>query len=234
MESMYAERLARNLPRVRERIMRAAEASGRSASDVRLIAVTKGHPAEAVAAALGEGLADLGENRVEELAAKAAAVGPAETVHWHMIGHLQRRQAGVAVRHADLIHSVDSLRLGDRLSRLAEGEGKRVAVLAQVNTSGEEAKSGFSSGEAVEAVHALAEMDRLEVRGLMTMAPFIDDDDVIRGAFRRLREIRDQAAKVVPALGRELSMGMTHDLEIAIEEGSTMVRIGTALFGERA
>ncbi|MEJ2202769.1 MAG: YggS family pyridoxal phosphate-dependent enzyme [Gemmatimonadota bacterium] len=229
---MYRERLSESLPRVRDRIRDAAMAAGRDPSQVRLVAVTKGHPVDAAGAALEAGLRDLGENRVEELDEKVTVLGRDVAV-WHMIGHVQRRKAGRAVALAHMIHSVDTLRLGQRISRVAAEEGRRVRVLAQVNSSGETTKSGFAGPSAVEDIHQLAEMPWIEVEGLMTMAPFVDDQKVLTLTFRRLRETLEAVRRVAPRVGRELSMGMTNDLEIAIREGSTMVRIGTALFGER-
>lgn len=233
----YAARLERTLPEVRERVARAAAEAGRAATSVRLVAVTKGHPLEAVDAALAAGLRDLGENRVEELEAKVAA-RPAADVVWHMIGHVQSRKAQRVAELADLIHSVDSLRLAERLSRaatdgLVSGEARSVAVLAQVNTSGEASKSGLPATRAVEEVHAMAELPGLRLEGLMTMAPFVADEATLRRTFSQLREIHERVRVATDRIGRELSMGMTNDLEVAILEGSTMVRVGTALFGER-
>jgi len=230
--AMYRERLAEALPVVRGRMEDAAAAAGRDPGAVRLVAVTKGHPIEALEAALDAGLTHLGENRVEELEEKVAVLGR-DRVTWHMIGHLQSRKAGRALHAADLIHSVDSLRLAGKLSRAAESDGVEARILVQVNTSGEEAKSGFERGAAVESVLAIAELPHLRVDGLMTMAPFVDDEAVLSAAFRRLRETLEDVRSHHPQVGAELSMGMTNDLEIAIREGSTMVRIGTALFGER-
>ncbi len=230
--AMYRERLVESLPGVRDRIAEAAMAAGRDPSQVRLVAVTKGHPVEAAQAALDMGLRDLGENRVDELEEKVAVLGR-EVAVWHMIGHLQRRKAGKAVALAHMIHSVDTLRLGQRLSRLAAEAGTGVRALAQVNTSGEAAKSGFSGPSVVEEIHQLAELPHIEVGGLMTMAPFVEDEELLTLTFRRLRETLEAVRRVAPRIGNELSMGMTNDLEIAIREGSTMVRIGTALFGER-
>jgi len=229
---MYRERLAETVPRVRDRIAAAAEASGRDAGAVRLVAVTKGHPLEALEAAIAAGLRDLGENRVDELEEKVACLGrPVAT--WHMIGHVQGRKAARAMEIADLIHSVDTLRLAERISRAAGEEGRVVRVLAQVNTSGEESKSGFPAAEAVDQVLRMAELPGLGVEGLMTMAPLVDDEEILSSAFRVLRETLEEIRAADPGVGPELSMGMTNDLEIAVREGSTMVRIGTALFGER-
>jgi pyridoxal phosphate enzyme (YggS family) len=229
----YAMRLEATLPALRDRIGRAAHVAGRPTDSVRLVAVTKAHPLEALEAALAVGLTDLGENRVGELDDKVRALGR-DAATWHMIGHVQSRKARRAVDLADLIHSVDSMRLADKLSRAAVEEGRRVAVLAQVNTSGEASKSGFDAERAVDEVHAVAELTGLEVQGLMTMAPFVDDEAVLTEAFARLRLLGERLRAVSSLVGRELSMGMTNDLEVAIREGSTMVRIGTALFGERA
>lgn len=229
----YATLLERTLPEVRDRIAQAATRAGRDPTEVRLVAVTKAHPVEAVDAALAAGLTDLGENRVGELEAKVSARGR-EAATWHMIGHVQRRKAPRAIRLADLIHSVDSMRLAERLSRVAQDAEVEVAVLAQVNTSGEGSKGGFETTGAVDQIHRVAELPALSVKGLMTMAPFVNDEDVLGATFSGLREIGERLWAVTDRVGRELSMGMTNDLEVAIREGSTMVRIGTALFGERA
>lgn len=211
---------------------RAALAAGRDPLAVRLVAVTKGHPLAALEAALDAGITDLGENRVEDLEGKEAALGR-DRATWHMIGHVQSRKAARAAGVAHLIHSVDSLHLAERLSRAGEERGAGVRVLAQVNTSGEESKSGLAAPGAVEEVLRMAGLPHLRVEGLMTMAPFVDDVDVLSSSFRRLRETLEEVRRHDPRVGEELSMGMTNDFEIAIREGSTMVRIGTALFGER-
>jgi pyridoxal phosphate enzyme (YggS family) len=229
----YAERLAATLPRVRDQVAGAAAAAGRDPGGVRLVAVTKGHPLDAVRAALAAGLSDLGENRVEELDDKAGALGGAAGVRWHMIGHLQSRKAKRAVELAQLIHSVDSLKLAERLARAAQEAARTVWVLAQVNTSGEAAKQGLSAAEAEDAVLAMAGLNGLRVEGLMTMAPLTDDARVQGETFGRLRELLGRIRGADARVGGELSMGMTNDLAVAVREGSTMVRIGTALFGER-
>jgi len=230
---MYRARLSRTLPEVRDRVAGAAAAVGRDAAGVRLVAVTKGHPLGAVEAALEAGLSDLGENRIEELEEKVSALGR-DRATWHMIGHLQSRKAARALEVAGLIHSVDSFHLAEKLSRAAGERGLEVKVLAQVNTSGEGSKSGLGAEEAVDTVLRIAELAHLRVDGLMTMAPLVDDEEILSSTFRRLRETLEEARRHDPRVGHELSMGMTNDLEIAIREGSTMVRIGTALFGERA
>ena len=232
LHAVYAERLRASLPQVRDEIAQATALASRDSESVRLIAVTKSHPLACVRAALDAGLTDLGENRVEELEDKVAELGH-EGIRWHMIGHVQSRKAPRLIGLADLIHSVDSLKLAQRLDRAAAEAGEQTAVLVQVNTSGEGAKSGFSRQEAVEAVLQMAELQHLQVLGLMTMAPFVDDEATLRTTFARLREVLGDARSADAAIGSELSMGMTNDLRYAIEEGSTMVRIGTALFGER-
>jgi pyridoxal phosphate enzyme (YggS family) len=230
--SGYRERLAESLPRVREAIAEAAASAGRDPASVRLVAVSKGHPVEAAEAALDAGILDLGENRVEELEGKVARLG--RRARWHLIGHLQSRKAARALEAAELIHSLDSLKLAERLSRAAEEQGReRVPVLLQVNVSGEETKGGFSGAGALESLVEVAEVPRLRVEGLMTMAPLTEDERVLRATFRGLRALLEALRRARPEVGAALSMGMTNDLRIAVEEGSTMVRIGTALFGDR-
>ena len=229
----YAQRLGESLPRVRDLIASAEEAASRPAGSVRLVAVTKSHPFGAVRAALDAGLTDLGENRLEELEAKVAEFGP-DVARWHMIGHVQSRKAGQCAGLADVIHAVDTTKLAERLARLGEERGRDVHVLMQVNTSGEASKSGFDGEAAREEILRLADLEGLQIDGLMTMAPFVDDPVVLSSAFAGLREIHASLRTHSHRVGPELSMGMTNDLEIAIREGSTMVRIGTALFGARS
>jgi len=229
---MYELRLRENLPRVREAIEEATSRVGRREGEVTLVAVTKAHPPAALSAALSVGLTDLGENRLEEMEEKVGLLGR-DAATWHMVGHLQSRKAHSAVGVADLIHSVDTLKLGRRLSSFSEEEGRVMPILVQVNASGEDGKSGFGPPEAVEAIHELLGLPGLDIRGLMTMAPFVAEEKVLRGTFRELRRVQEIAGKLPGYHGSELSMGMTNDFELAVEEGSTMVRIGTALFGER-
>lgn len=233
----YANHLTEALPRVQDAIAEAAVRSGRGPKDVRLVAVTKAHPNGVVDAALEAGLTDLGENRVEGLAARLETKHrdrPAwSAVRWHMIGHIQSRKAATVAQIADWVQSVDSLKLARRLSAAAGDLGRELDVLVQVNTSGEDAKGGFPVQEALEAVHAVTDLPGLKVQGLMTMAPFIEDEAVLRSVFAGLRGLRDRCREL-PGFGAgELSMGMSNDFEIAIEEGSTMVRLGTVLFGRR-
>lgn len=229
---MYDTRLAETLPRVGERIERARERAG-TGSPVRLIAVTKGHSPAAVRAALEHGLRRIGENRVGELESKVEEIGR-DRAEWHMVGHLQRNKARKVLPLCDLIQSIDSPRIARRLSREAERAERDVEGLVQINASGEETKGGFDAERAVEAVAEIVELPRLRVLGLMTMAPWTDDEEVLRRTFRTARRVFERCDDAVPAFdARHLSMGMSNDFELAIEEGSTMVRLGTALFGER-
>ena len=231
---MWESRLNETMPAVRDRIGRALGRAGRGEDDVRIVAVTKGHPPDAAAAAARAGFGALGENRVQELAEKVAAVGRS-AVEWHLIGHLQRNKARQAIELFDLIHSVDSPRLARTLASEAERAGRPVRGLLQVNVSGEETKGGFEGDEAVDALGTLGGMKGLEIHGLMTMAPWTEDEAVLRRTFGAARQLLEECLRQVPdALrGRELSMGMSNDFEIAVEEGATMLRLGTVLFGER-
>lgn len=228
----YQRVLGGRLPHVLERVARAAERSGRPASAVRVVAVTKGHPPVAVEAVLRAGMRDLGENRVEELEAKAPLFRGRD-LRWHMIGRVQSRKAARAVQLGALVHSVDSLKLARRLSRAAEASGAETSVLVQVNASGEETKAGFAPAAALDAAAEAAALPGLRVRGMMTMAPLTGDEAVLRATFARTREVAERAADALGVASLHLSMGMSNDYEAAVEEGSTMVRLGTALLGER-
>jgi PLP dependent protein len=231
---MYDARLKETLPRVEERVAAALGRSGRP-DTVRLVAVTKSHPAAAVEAAWRAGIRTVGENRVQELIAKRGEVAADVDVAWHLIGHLQRNKVRQLLPLVDMVHSVDSVRLAQELSREAQRAGVTVRALVQVNVSGEESKGGFEGDSALDGVADVVEQPGLAVMGLMTMAPFTDDEQVVRGTFRRTRQLLERCLSQGLALaGRELSMGMSGDFELAIEEGSTMIRLGTTLFGERA
>jgi pyridoxal phosphate enzyme (YggS family) len=228
---MYGARLREALPRVEERIARALDRSGRS-GDVTLVAVTKGHGPDAVRAAAEAGIRDCGENRAAELVRKRAELG--SPVRWHLIGHLQRNKVRSVLGQFDLIQSVDSIRLARELSSEAERAGLDIEALVQVNASGEDTKGGFDVDAALDAIAEVAMMPRLHVRGLMTMAPFTEDEAVLRRTFQRTRALFDACGRGVPGFtARDLSMGMSNDFDMAVEEGSTMVRLGTVLFGER-
>ena len=232
---MRVEQVEASLADVRERIDEARRRAG-STRDVTVVAVTKGHPFEVVQAAMAAGCRILGENRVQELAAKVEELerrggGPVE---WHLIGHLQRNKVRQALPLFTLIHSIDSARLARELSKEARRADVTVAGLAQVNTSGEASKGGFEGPDAVERIAQVCALPNLRVVGLMTMAPLTDDEAVLRRTFRAARELYDRCASEIASFeARYLSMGMSNDFEIAVEEGSTMVRLGTVLFGER-
>lgn len=229
---MEPTEIAARVREVRERIEAAQERAGR-ADPVTLVAVTKTHPASAIRAVLAAGVADVGENRVQELEEKVAEVGR-DAVRWHLIGHLQRNKAAKALLLTDLLHSVDSSRLAEAVSAQAVRTGTGASVLVQVNVSGEETKGGFESDGALDALGAVCALPGLRVEGLMTMAPFTDDAAVQRRVFRTARRLWEEAARTVPGFRPvHLSMGMSNDYEVAVEEGSTMVRVGSVLFGER-
>jgi len=230
--------IAENAAAVRERIGAAARRAGRNADDVVLMGVSKTFPAEAVREAYAAGIRVFGENRVQEFAEKFAGIGQMRDAEWHLIGHLQSNKAGKAAELFDAVDSVDSLRLAERLNAAAAGLGKKLRVLIEINIGGEEAKAGLhpSAPELEEILLAAPRLDHLEVRGLMTIPPFRENPEDARPYFRKLREVRDGiAARQLSGVGMSvLSMGMSHDFEIAVEEGSTCVRVGTAIFGTRA
>ena len=230
-EASLAERLAH----VRARIAAAAASCGRDAREVTLIAISKTHPAAAVEQLIELGATDIGENRVQEAEEKITAVGR-EKVRWHLVGHLQANKARRAVKLFDVVHSLDSIDLAQRLDRLCmEEDIERLRVLIQVDQGHEETKTGIDESELPQLVTALGPLRRLELIGLMTLPPFFDNPEDNRPFFRKLRELRDElgARGAFGDRKGELSMGMTHDFAVAIEEGATMVRIGTAIFGER-
>ena len=229
------EPLAVRLADVRARVDGAAQRSGRQPDEVRLIAISKTHPATVIKQACQLGATDFGENRVQEAEGKIAEIGR-ESVRWHLVGHLQANKARRAVNLFDVIHSLDTLDLAKRLDRLCVEENREsLPVLIQVDLGHEETKSGIDESELTHLVESLGPLARVKLIGLMTLPPFFDDPEQSRPFFRRLRELRDEL-KQRGAFGDqtgELSMGMTHDFEVAIQEGATMVRIGTAIFGER-
>lgn len=231
---MWDSRLSDTLPEVRERIRGALDRAGRT-DEVRIVAVTKGHPVEVVEAAIRAGLTTLGENRIQELEEKVAAVGR-HAAEWHMIGHLQRNKARQGVELFDRIHSVDSVRLARTLAKEARRADGVVRGYMQVNVSGEASKGGITPESAVEALGTMTEQEGLEIHGLMTMAPLTEDEAVLRRTFRNARSLLERLRAELPAGLRDhqLSMGMSNDFEIAIEEGATSVRLGTVLFGERS
>lgn len=247
--------LQEQLERVRERIRLACERSGRQPSAVTLVGVAKTVPVEMIRDAAAFGLADIGENRVQEAEAKQQALGirsaefgirssesiphsklqTPNSIRWHLIGHLQRNKVKPALELFDLIHSVDSMELIEALERGASARAKPVDVLLQVNVSGEQTKSGCRPEEALELARGIGRMSHVRLRGLMTIPPAAETPEAARPYFSRLRQLRDQLCSSfqLPASSLKLSMGMSHDFDVAIEEGADIVRIGTAIFGER-
>lgn len=228
MRDSFAERLTS----VRERIARAAARAGRDAGSVTLIGISKTMPVEVVKEAVAAGLLELGENRVQEAREKIPAVGAGP--RWHLVGHLQGNKANVAARLFDVVHSIDSADLLGRLERGALAEGRRLGAFVQVALAGEAQKSGVPPGDLDGVLLAAERCAHVEVRGLMLLPPYDPDPERGRPWFRRLREVADEARARHPRLRLdELSMGMSEDFEVAIEEGATHVRVGRALFGAR-
>jgi pyridoxal phosphate enzyme (YggS family) len=227
-------KLKQQLEQIKERIRLAAESCSRDPDTIRLVAVSKTVPVERVKEAIEAGATILGENYVQEAQEKFEALIH-YPVSWHFIGHLQSNKAKYAVRLFDLIHSVDSLKLARALDKAAKNTDKIQAILVQVNISGEETKSGISAAEVPELLAQISRLENLSVKGLMTMPPYFYQPEKVRPFFAALRELRDQLwEKPLPNVAmHELSMGMSGDFEVAIEEGATLVRIGTAIFGER-
>jgi PLP dependent protein len=229
--------IAANISAVRERIEAAARRSGRSSSDIALMGVTKRHPPGLIREAYAVGLHLFGENRVQEFAGKASSLTDLTDAEWHMIGHLQTNKAAKAAELFAAVDSVDSVKLAEKLDAAARSLNKKLPVLIEINVGGEAAKSGVApdSNELEELLQSAVQLEALELRGLMTVPPFTDDPEGARPFFRKLRELRDAiAARKLSGVGMHvLSMGMSHDFEVAIEEGSTCVRVGTAIFGER-
>jgi len=222
-----------NLAEIRDRIARAAARAGRKAGEVTLVAVSKTFPAEAIRAAYELGLRHFGENRVQEWESKRATLADLNAT-WHLIGHLQSNKARRAANLFHRVDSVDSLALAQKLDAAASAEGKRLQVLIEVHLGGEETKSGIGERDLPALAESIARLPHLEFLGLMTIPLYFDVPEQVRPYFRRLRELRDQTSGHLAQPLNVLSMGMSHDFEIAIEEGATEIRIGTALFGERA
>lgn len=222
------------LQRIHERIKRAADGCNRSSDSIKLIAVSKTKPAEVVREAIDAGVTDLGENYIQEAREKVNTLATAG-VNWHFIGHLQSNKAKYAVRLFDLIHSVDSLKLAKEINKYAQKHDKIQSILVQVNVAREDSKSGVYIEDTVTLLKDIGQLANVSVRGLMTMPPYFNAPDKVRPFFAALRELRDRilAENIPNIIMEELSMGMTGDFEAAIEEGATLVRIGTAIFGER-
>jgi pyridoxal phosphate enzyme (YggS family) len=227
--------IAERVAAVRQRISRAAARAGREADSIGLVAVSKTFPAEAVRAAFEAGLRDFGENRVQEAEPKIVALSDlaARGLRWHLVGHLQSNKARRAAALFERIQSLDSLELGRRLARIGAESGRDVHVLLQADLAGEAKKFGLDEAQLLPALEALRGTPGLRVEGLMLLPPYFDDPEEARPFFRHLRALGERAAAAGLLSGGELSMGMSHDFEVAIEEGATIVRIGSAIFGER-
>jgi PLP dependent protein len=222
------ENLAERLAKVREQIKLAAENANRNANEIKLVAVSKTHPAAAICEAIKAGAKIFGENKVQEAEDKITEIGR-EKAEWHLIGHLQSNKARKAVKLFDVIHSLDSVELATRLERICIEENRQsLSVLAQIDLAKETTKNGIEEKDLPELVEFLKSCECLKFDGLMIVPPYFDDLESVRPFFNRLREIRDE---ICP--NGELSMGMSHDFEVAIQEGATIIRVGTAIFGER-
>jgi pyridoxal phosphate enzyme (YggS family) len=225
--------IAGNLDRVRQRIALAAARAGRPPGEITLVAVSKTFPAEAIRAAHDVGLRSFGENRVQEFESKRAKLGDLADATWHLIGHLQSNKARRAVNLFHRIDSVDSFPLAQKLDSAADAEGKRLPILLEVHLGGETTKSGIAEDGLASLSEGILSLPHLELLGLMTVPPYSDDAEQARPYFRKLRELRDGLSRHIGAPLPVVSMGMSHDFEVAIEEGATEIRVGTGLFGER-
>jgi pyridoxal phosphate enzyme (YggS family) len=235
--------VAENIVRVREQIAAAARRAARNPEEIMLMGVSKTFPVERIREAYAAGLRVFGENRVQEFAAKADALHDWRDTEWHLIGHLQTNKAAKAAELFHAVDSVDSVRMAEKLNACAENAGKTLSALIEINVGGEQAKNGVApnsdeqgSDELEKILRGAPRWGNLNIHGLMTVPPYTEDPEGSRPYFRQLRQIRDSiAARNLPQIGMAaLSMGMSHDFEVAIEEGATCVRVGTAIFGERA
>lgn len=221
---------------IQQRLDRACRRAGRDRNEVTLVGVSKTISADRVRAAIELGISVLGENRVQEAESKINALADIRRkIQWHLIGHLQSNKARKAIDLFDAIQSIDDENLAERLNRLAEEAGKKIPVFIEINSGGEVSKAGITLQAALPLIEKVSRLTHLELQGLMSVPPFLENPEDVRPFFRRLRELRDEAQKagIAAASFTHLSMGMSHDFEIAIEEGATLVRIGTALFGAR-
>src|SRR5271169_2571499 len=230
--------IAGNTAQVLEQIAAAARRASRNPDEITLMGVSKTFPVERTREAYAAGLRVFGENRVQEFAGKADALRDLRDAEWHLIGHLQTNKAAKAAELFDAVDSVDSVRMAEKLNACAESAGKKLSVLIEINVGGEQAKSGVApdSDELEQILQGAPRWENLKIRGLMTVPPYAEDPEGSRAYFRQLRQIRDSlAARELPHIGTAvISMGMSHDFEVAVEEGATCVRVGTAIFGERA
>lgn len=230
----YRAYLAERVAQVQEQIASAARRAGRDPEEVTLVAVTKTYPAEVVRKAISLGLTVFGENRVQEARDKIPLVGR-EGISWHLVGHLQRNKVKYCFDLFDLVHSVDSLALAEEIERRAESRDATMDILLEVNIAGEEAKHGVAPGEVLGLAQAVSRFKRVKIKGLMTMPPWVSDPEKNRVHFQALCHLKEEIARagIDGVEMKELSMGMSDDFEVAVEEGATMVRIGTAIFGPR-
>ena len=224
--------VAANLKLIEKRIASACDRSNRSASDVLLLAVSKGHPPETVKAALDAGQIFFGENKVQEAKTKIP-LAPGKC-RWHMIGHLQSNKCRDAVHLFEMIQSVDSLSLAEEIQKWCDKQAKTMPILLEVNVAGESSKFGYKPEHVLAEINQINSFSKLEIHGLMTIAPYATDPEKVRPYFRRLRELKTECEQVLGAPLPQLSMGMSGDFEVAVEEGATIVRLGTVLFGERS
>lgn len=227
-----AEELKRNLEQVKQRIKSAAERAGRRAEDIKLVAVSKTKPVEMIKAVVELGQYDFGENYAQELRDKMAGISDAR-VRWHYIGSLQRNKVKYLVGKVALIHSIDSVSLIEEIEKRAGAQGIKVPILLEVKLSEEESKSGIEPSGLVSLAERALGSRAIELKGLMTMPPYFEDPEKARHYYIRLRQIRDELEKKLGVNLPELSMGMSNDFEVAIEEGASYIRVGTAIFGER-
>jgi hypothetical protein len=230
---LSAEQLAENIAHVRTRMAEAAQKVGRNPAEITLVAVSKTKPVELVEMAYNLGVTDFGENRVQEALPKVEHFHP-EGLRWHLIGHLQSNKAGKVVGPFTCIHSVDSLHLAQVLNRHALEQDTQQTILLQVNVAGEASKEGIAPEDALTVARQIAELPALQIAGLMTVAPLVNDPEEVRPVFRGLRLLQDRLREEIPnGTWTQISMGMTDDYTIAIEEGATLVRVGRAIFGQR-
>lgn len=226
--------IGENIQKVRARVQATCTRAGRSAEDVQIVAVSKTFGSEAVAEAFGAGIRDFGENYVQELEAKRKLLED-KPIRWHFIGRLQSNKVKFIAHYVDLIHSVDNLRLAQEIQKRAEQAGRTIGILIEVHTTDEATKSGADPGDVVPLAKEVSRLDHVRLQGLMTMGPFSDDPNDSRTSFRTVMDVRRAIEKegINNVSMNLLSMGMTHDFEVAIEEGATIIRVGTAIFGPR-